>query len=194
MASALISARAARTLATNGLLHRQLEQQPPDPAAQCVQLTLQHIGEGAGQVIACTSCVQVAGIKTDGLLDILVFGGAVVPVIVALHHIPHRWVRPDRVACFAIILQSNPSIFEIASGESPKHGPFLSLCVRTASRAFLADQKSVAPPPGNCPHCGQLWPLRCGKAPGLSPALPLCHALLCPSAMPCAPQRAYSGS
>ena len=41
------------------LLHRQLEQQTPDPAAQCTQLALQHIGKDAGQILVRSRRVQV---------------------------------------------------------------------------------------------------------------------------------------
>ena len=75
--------------------HCLLEEQMAHPFSEGPQLSLQHIGEDTGQIGFGMLRIQIAGVELDRLFDILIFGGAVVRLVVILHVGPGRHAEPD---------------------------------------------------------------------------------------------------
>ncbi len=82
----------------HAVVHRQLEEQAPDAAAEGGELAFQYPGQDAGKVGSVAACLQVAGVEADRLLDVFVFGGAVVCPVMALHLIPSLRGQPNGVS------------------------------------------------------------------------------------------------
>ena len=79
------------------------EQQFPDAAAQCAQLTLQHGGEDAGQVAVGLLRIQIAGVELDRFLNVLILRGAVAGTIVIVNFGPVLIRQPDGVPVFILV-------------------------------------------------------------------------------------------
>ena len=67
----------------------------PHPFPEDTQLSLQHIREDTRQIFLRVFRIQVAGIELDRLFDVLIFGGAVVRLVVMFHIGPGRFAQPD---------------------------------------------------------------------------------------------------
>ena len=77
-----------RDIRDHVLLHDQLEQQLADSSTQRPQLSVQHIRKDAWEIAGGVLRIQIAGIESDRLLDVLVFRGTVVFCIAGFYLAP----------------------------------------------------------------------------------------------------------
>ena len=103
------------------------------------------------QVIAGPLRIQVAGVELNRLFDILIFGGAVVFLVVGLHLIPHGIVHPDGVPVSVFTHCQIPPKSVIASANVPQWRGYSSASLETASIVVWAFRKSVSPCPRKPP-------------------------------------------
>ncbi len=116
---------------------------PLDAIPQRAQLAVQYSGEDTGQIRLRMIRVQVAGIKADRLLDVLVQCGAGVFLIVLLHLGLGFIGQPDRVPVFSFCHAQNPPFFTIASAETLQRWGFSAFLVRQALSSDPSPKKSV---------------------------------------------------
>src|SRR5699024_4688019 len=76
--------------------------------------------------------VQVAGIELDRLFDVLIFGGAVVRLVVMFYIGPGRFAQPHRVFLLYLFHLQNRLLFSSAPPEIPQRRGFRRLFTRTA--------------------------------------------------------------
>ena len=85
------------------------------------------------------------------IFDILIFGGAVVFLVVGLHLIPHGIVHPDGVPVSVFTHCQIPPKSVIASANVPQRRGYSSASLETASIVVWAFRKSVSPCPRKPP-------------------------------------------
>jgi len=104
-----------------------------------------------GQIFLRVFRVQIAGIELDRLFDVLIFGRAVVRLVVIFHIGPGRFAEPDRVLLLQLFHFQNRLLFSSAPPEIPQQRGFRRFFTRTAPIAKhigrnSADAKSPEPP------------------------------------------------
>src|SRR5699024_5676597 len=95
--------------------------------------------------------VQVAGIELDRLFDVLIFGGAVVRLVVMFHIGPGRFAQPHRVFLLQLFHLQNRLLFSSAPPGIPQRRGFRRFFTRTApipkpAGRNSANSKSPKPP------------------------------------------------